>query len=465
MAAQADVVAPAATRPGRFAGIKSSSEQLRIKLYAALIALDVTMLAFVFVAANFVRFGEPLNEQGLDMLAVVLPIFLGIALNSRAYSLHTLQEPRYGALRVTQSLAFAVAAVIGVIFYLKVSTDFSRAVMAGATIGGLILLPASRMIFGHIVGRKLGWRFTNQVLLVDGVTVQPLSGEIVLFADDAQLAPSLSDPKLLERAGRLLKNCDRVIVACPAERRAAWSAMLKGAGVNVEIRAPELDRLGALGIARYGTDATLVVSQGPLGLSDRIVKRAFDLAVAVPAVIVVAPLLLTIAIAIKLDSPGPVFFRQPRVGLGNRMFRMYKFRSMRVDTLDTNGSQHTLIGDSRVTKVGDFLRRTSLDELPQLLNVLLGDMSIAGPRPHPLGALAGGSLFWEVDDRYWHRHAIKPGMTGLAQVRGFRGTTFRESDLINRLQADLEYLSGWTIWRDVGIVARTALVLTHRNAF
>lgn len=118
-----------------------------------------------------------------------------------------------------------------------------------------------------------------------------------------------------------------------------------------------------------------------------------------------------------------------------------------------------------MTRVGRFLRRTSIDELPQLLNVLKGDMSIVGPRPHALGSQAGDKLFWQVDHRYWQRHSLKPGITGLAQVRGFRGATETETDLSSRLQADLEYLDGWSILRDIQIIFATFGVLAHDRAY
>jgi lipopolysaccharide/colanic/teichoic acid biosynthesis glycosyltransferase len=175
--------------------------------------------------------------------------------------------------------------------------------------------------------------------------------------------------------------------------------------------------------------------------------------------------MILVAIAIKLDSPGPMFFRQDRVGRGNRIFKILKFRSMRTERADGAGARSASLDDDRITKVGRIIRRTSIDELPQLLNVLLGDMSLVGPRPHALGSLAGNRLFWEVDRQYWHRHALKPGITGLAQVRGFRGATVRDIDLRNRLEADLEYLNGWTLWRDIAILVGTVQVLVHKNAY
>lgn len=137
---------------------------------------------------------------------------------------------------------------------------------------------------------------------------------------------------------------------------------------------------------------------------------------------------------------------------------------MRSEQSDHAGRQFASRDDDRITRVGRFLRRTSIDELPQLLNVLEGDMSLVGPRPHALGSLAGDKLFWQVDHRYWLRDALKPGITGLAQVRGFRGATDCEEDLEQRLAADLEYLRDWSLWREIHILASTALVVTHRNA-
>ena len=138
---------------------------------------------------------------------------------------------------------------------------------------------------------------------------------------------------------------------------------------------------------------------------------------------------------------------------------------MRSDASDEAGSRSASRDDDRVTRVGRFIRGTSIDELPQLINVLKGEMSIVGPRPHALGSRAEEQLFWAIEERYFDRHAIKPGMTGLAQVRGYRGATHRLSDVTDRLHADLEYLDGWHIGRDIGIMIRTLGVLVHSNAF
>jgi len=207
------------------------------------------------------------------------------------------------------------------------------------------------------------------------------------------------------------------------------------------------------------------VSSGPLGMRARATKRLFDLALAGAAVIILSPLLLAVVLAIRLEDGGPVIFVQRRMGLGNRFFGMYKFRSMSQSQSDPDGMVSTGRQDARITRVGRFIRRTSIDELPQLFNVLAGDMSLVGPRPHAIGSQAGDKLFWEVDLRYWHRHSLKPGLSGLAQVRGYCGATDRESDLIHRLRSDLEYLEGWSLFRDIKILFLTLKVLVHDRAF
>jgi lipopolysaccharide/colanic/teichoic acid biosynthesis glycosyltransferase len=303
------------------------------------------------------------------------------------------------------------------------------------------------------------------VILVDGVPAFPTRGQIVLYADELELSPSINDPESFDRMGRLLANCDRVILATHPSRRAAWAGVLKCAGIAVELLTPELDSLGPLQLRQFGGRAAVLVATGPLGLRDRLLKRALDLLVALPALVLLSPLICGVAALIKLTSRGPVFFRQERVGGANRIFAVLKFRTMHADAADIEGARSASRNDERITALGRLLRRTSIDELPQLINVILGDMSLVGPRPHALGSTAGESLFWHADARYWERGMVKPGITGLAQIRGYRGATHTREDLVNRVQADLDYLSGWSIWRDVSILLRTVKVVAHQNAY
>jgi len=443
----------------------SSLAQLRLQSYITLLFIDVISIASGFVLANVVRFGEPLAPAGLQYIVDLEPVFLALTFTGGAYAVEVLQHPRTGIVRALRALALAAFAMLLGFFYTKTSTDMSRAVFGLGVVLAAVFATGARYMFGLSQGKRNGWKFLNEVLLVDGTVVLPPPTGTVLYAESAGLTPYGNDPDLADRVGQLLKGSDRIILACSSERRGLWLKMLKGVGVDVEVLTPELGHLGALGFRNTANGPAVLIAAGPLGLRDRIVKRTLDLIVAISLLIVLAPLLFVTAAAIKATSDGPVFFRQRRLGRGNHPFEVLKFRTMLIDACDSRGSTSASRTDCRVTRVGTVLRQTSIDELPQLLNVLRGDMSIVGPRPHALGSTAEDDVFWNIDDRYWQRGAVKPGITGLAQVRGLRGATGTRRDLTDRVQADLEYLANWSVWKDVGIMLQTARVLVHPNAF
>jgi len=184
-------------------------------------------------------------------------------------------------------------------------------------------------------------------------------------------------------------------------------------------------------------------------------KRLFDLVVASAALLFFAPLLITVAIAIKATSRGPVLFVQRRYGYRNRSFKIYKFRTMRMGAGDVRGVRQTVQGDSRVTRIGRILRKTSLDEIPQLLNVIKGDMSLVGPRPHVPGMLAAQLAYEDLVPYYFQRHSARPGITGLAQVNGCRGSTVEPNRAISRIDYDLHYIEKWSLSVDIMIIVRT----------
>ena len=444
---------------------RTSKHNVRVQLYAGLLLLDLLCIVAGFALGNLFRFGDPLDAAGLNMAVVLLPLFLIFGFNGGAYCIDVLRKPRVGIFRAVASLFAAVATILLIAFYLKTSAELSRLVTAMGTVFGVGLIVSGRVAYSSLVRRRLGASPVSELLIVDGVFYAGRPAMEMLDAQAIGLRPDSYDPLMIDRLGRHLDGIDRVVVACEPERRRRWAMLLKGANIEGEVLAPECDELDAVGIGSFHGHATLAVSCGPLDTRSRLMKRVLDLAVTVPVLLALAPLMLLVALAIRLDSPGPVFFTQSRMGRGNRLFSMLKFRSMRSELCDANGNRSTGRDDDRITRVGRFIRSTSIDELPQLLNVLKGDMSLVGPRPHALGSLAGTQLFWEVDQRYWHRHACKPGITGLAQIRGYRGATHESADLANRLHADLEYLSGWSIWRDVTILLRTFRVLVHKNAF
>lgn len=444
-------------------GSLSSRQALRYRYHAGLVVADASALAFSFMVAGLLRTTSAVGN-GFTLAFLLVPLTLLFALNNGSYSYQALADWRHGLGRVVVAAMQALAMVLLIAFTMQTSEQFSRLVFGV----GFVLTPIS-LTFGrwmmHRRTRKWRHGLLNKLVILDRCSMPMPDGVDVVEADAAGLRPDARDPMMLNRLGHVVRGADSVLVCCPAENRAGWAHLLKGTDVPSHVLIPEFDTLGGTTVGRFDGHATMQISTGVLDLRERFQKRALDLALTVPAIVFLTPVLLLVALAVKLDSRGPVLFRQQRLGRGNRLFELYKFRSMFVESSDAKGDTSTQRGDRRITRVGRFIRATSLDELPQLLNVLSGDMSLVGPRPHALGSLAGIELFWDVDQRYWHRHALKPGITGLAQVRGFRGATLQRDDLIHRLQADLEYFEGWSIWRDVGVLLSTFKVIVHRNAY
>ena len=324
---------------------------------------------------------------------------------------------------------------------------------------------AVRAIVAKSLERTIGPSLHNTLIIHAGGPAVRLDHAYYVGVEEHAITSDANDPTNLDRIGRFMENMDRVIISCPIEDRDDWAPVLRAAGVEGEFVSSELWRLGAVELRSEPGFTGIVVSARPLPASARMIKRSVDLALTSVALFLLAPLMLIVSMLIRLEDGGPVFFRQRRMGAGNRLFWIYKFRSMRTNLGDAEGTRSAARNDERTTRIGRFIRRTSIDELPQLFNVWRGDMSLVGPRPHALGSQAGEKLFWEIDGSYWDRHALKPGVTGLAQVRGFRGATESEKDLTDRLQADLEYISNWSLWLDLKIIIRTFGVLIHDSAY
>ncbi len=442
---------------------RSSLLQFRAVLY--LLIIDMASVLAGFVCATFIR-NAPDDSIGWLIFALALmPVYGLIASNIGAYKAINVQDPFRAIRRSLQALALAIGSVVLAIFYLKSGTAFARLTIGiGSALSALFITIARYGFTSHLTWLVGGNPYSTILLCDRGAPIPPGEFSMVMTAE-SYFDPEAHDPHMYDRLATLVACADRVVVTCAPEHRMAWARALRGANVQSEIIIPELREIAPLGLGPDRDLPSIIVAAGPLSLADRVVKRLFDISVASISLISLLPILIVSALAIRLNSPGPILFKQVRIGRGNQMFRMFKFRSMYVDTLDSVGHRSASRDDDRITKVGRFIRKTSIDELPQLLNVLKGDMSIVGPRPHAIGSRAADKLFWEVDQRYWDRHAAKPGLTGLAQVRGFRGATLVEEDLKNRLQADLEYLENWSIWRDIKIIFLTVRVLLHRNAF
>jgi polysaccharide biosynthesis protein PslA len=263
---------------------------------------------------------------------------------------------------------------------------------------------------------------------------------------------------------------DAIIVALPWSAEAAIRDVVQQfASSPVEIYvAPSLDGVAfsSRPVQSIGGVPMLRVGQRPLQGWSATVKRVEDVVAAGLMLVLSAPALLAIAAAVKLTSRGPVFFRQRRVGFNNQVFEVYKFRTMFEHMTDADANQQTRKGDPRVTRVGVMLRKTSLDELPQLLNVLKGDMSLIGPRPHALQTRACGRKLEDVAPDYPARHRVKPGITGWAQVNGYRGELDTIEKVVHRVKHDLYYIDNWSLAFDLRILWQTArLMISDRNAY
>ncbi len=262
---------------------------------------------------------------------------------------------------------------------------------------------------------------------------------------------------------------DEVLVALPWGAQARLMALLDKMRVipaNVRL-APDVIGHHFLdeGFDRLDGVPVYNIFRKPIGGWGAFLKRAEDLILGSAILLAVSPIILLTAIAVKLDSPGPLLFRQPRYGYNNKLIYVYKFRSMFHERRDENCEQQTTRHDPRVTRVGRIIRRTSIDELPQLFNVMLGDMSLVGPRPHAINTKAAGRLFEEVVREYAVRHKVKPGITGWAQVKGWRGETDTEEKIVRRVACDLYYMENWSLFLDIEILFRTVIAVVGKNAY
>ena len=446
--------------PGRW-----TAQTLRVVLYAASLGLDTMAIIGAFLLADWLAPTYWLPVPSLTILGTIVPLFVMFSISREAQSVESFRDFYLGLQRAVSALTAAFLVEIMLFFLTQLGGDISRLGFLGFFLVSGAFLLVSRALIQIAVKRWLGAGIVATLVLLDGASVEAEPGMTVINVGKDGLWPDLGKPDLVARLSDMSQGFDRIVVACDEAHHFAWSVFLQGSDVGGELVIGPEKSLGGVGIGRCSNRDTLIMSRGPLSLANRIQKRAFDLAVATLLVILLAPLMIIVGIAIVIDSDGPILFRQRRIGKGNRYFEILKFRSMRVEATDSDGRQSAARDDARVSRVGQIIRKTSIDELPQLLNVIRGDMSLVGPRPHPLGSLAGSQLFWDIDQHYWQRHSLRPGITGLAQIRGYRGATDNTADLENRLRCDLEYLSNWSMLLDMRIMLATFRVLVHEKAY
>ncbi|WP_027782077.1 MULTISPECIES: undecaprenyl-phosphate glucose phosphotransferase [Burkholderia] len=294
------------------------------------------------------------------------------------------------------------------------------------------------------------------------VGVYRTSGETVGLGDDA---PVLNDLASFASCARR-EHAEEIWIALPLDDDATARAVDEFRSDFVELRLmPDVSKHALFGsrVDEILGGPAISLAAPPLSRGALVLKAVFDRMFAAVVLIVLMPALLAIALVIKLSSPGPVLFTQQRRGADGRTFDIYKFRTMRAHAEQPGTVVQASRGDPRVTRIGALLRRTSLDELPQFVNVLLGDMSVVGPRPH---AVEHDAQYRTLVDGYIHRYRIKPGITGWAQVNGLRGATERVESMQSRVEYDLYYLRNWSFALDLRIIGATVLKgIVHPNAY
>lgn len=265
-------------------------------------------------------------------------------------------------------------------------------------------------------------------------------------------------------------DVDLIIVAIPMSAEERLLQILKRLwelpiDIRVSGQAAQL-KLSPSAYTYLGDLPLLSIFDRPLSSWNQFLKDVVDRLIALFAIVVLSPVMLAVAIAVKMESKGPAIFKQKRFGYNNQLIEVYKFRSMYTDKTDATASKLVTKNDPRVTKVGRIIRKTSLDELPQLFNVLTGQLSLVGPRPHATQAKAAGTLYDDVVEGYFARHKVKPGITGWAQINGWRGETDTHEKLEQRVKHDLDYIDRWSLGFDLYILAKTPLALLRsENAY
>jgi len=456
-------------------------------LEQVMLATDLLLVAGCWLLAYFIRFyvaGPPAFRDIPYLepyLLMLLPILVVWGIAFRAFDLY---RPRRIGSRLSEVADIAKASSVGALVLVTVMTfffreyDYSRVVIVYFWILSIAVVSFSRAAFreGLRVARRLGYN-QRYALVVGGgdlaagvvqrLRARPDTGIRILglVSDDKRAAAGASPLGGFADLRAVLDShqVDHVIVALPHEDYGRLGGLLEAIGdepVTIHV-VPDLGRFTSLrgGVEEFEGLPFVHLRESPLYGWNRVAKRIFDAVFSLAVVVLLSPVFLALAVAVKLTSPGPVLYGQERMGLDGQRFRMLKFRTMRMDAESETGPVWAPRGDTRRTPIGSFLRRFSLDELPQFVNVLRGEMSVVGPRPErPVFV----ERFRQTVPGYMLRHKVKSGVTGWAQVHGLRGNTSLET----RIEYDIEYIERWSFWLDLKIIGLTVVrVLFDRNAY
>lgn len=407
------------------------------------------------------------------------------------YQLSVIRRPLPQFMRLIGALLLVFALTMSAIFMLKLGDNYSRLWLTSFFAGTVASTIAGRLALVLYVRRLVqAGRLDRRTAIVGGgdaaeaflsaLAQEPHHGISICGVfddrDDVRSPPLVAGYPKLGNVDALVSfarhsKVDLIVFTLPVTAEARILDMLRKlcvlpTDIRLSAHASRL-RLRPRSYSYLGSVPVLDVMDRPIADWDIVLKWLFDKVVGSFALVLLSPVLVATAIAVKLDSKGPVLFRQKRYGFNNDLIEVFKFRSMYVDQADATAAKLVTKDDPRVTRVGRFIRKTSLDELPQLFNVVFkGNLSLVGPRPHAVHAKAESRLYDQVVDGYFARHKVKPGITGWAQINGWRGETDTEEKIQKRVEHDLYYIENWSVMLDMSILIATPFaLLKSENAY
>ncbi|MBN9057374.1 MAG: undecaprenyl-phosphate glucose phosphotransferase, partial [Rhizobiales bacterium] len=455
---------------------------LRLSEFAALVAIGYCIHA-LYVGMGMTALYASVLVGGAAIGVLLIQL-------ADAYQVPALRSPLRMTPRILAAWAIAFAAMSLVLFFFKSGDHYSRFWFAAWFAAGAVYLVVERQVIAYSIRRwaRNGTMERRAVIVGGGEPAKELIRTLEhqpendiricgIFDDrDERRSPSIiaGYPKLGNVAELVefarLARIDMLIISLPLSAETRILTLLKKLWVlPVDIRlaahAKGL-RFRPRSYSQVGSLPMLDIFDKPIADWDNVAKRIFDIFFSVVALVLLWPVLIGAAIAVKLSSPGPIIFKQKRHGFNNEIIEVYKFRSMYTHLSDPTARAAVTKGDPRVTRVGRFLRKSSIDELPQLFNVLKGELSLVGPRPHAIEAQSRDRKYVDVVDGYFARHRVKPGVTGWAQINGWRGEIDHDDKIRFRTEFDLYYIENWSLWLDLKILFLTPIrLLNTENAY
>jgi Undecaprenyl-phosphate glucose phosphotransferase len=431
-------------------------------------------LSYLLSAINPQIYPAPGWEAPALIIASALHFLAAGAL--RTYGSRTILDRRGAVRRLTLTLLTTLALFLVFTAATKTMQDYSRLwFFSWAFVSWLVIVTVRRVILAYAHRSLRNGACVNTSLSI-GIFCDPLSPREIARKTGGMTRVVLTQrlnylEELASLSDEIVRNqFDQVHISTRWEDAPNVLKNLDplshiSAEVVVLPHDPRV-KADAMEVGRLGERLSLCAIERPIHGWDLWLKRNEDIVIAASALALLSPIMLLIALLIRLESAGPILFRQKRAGFNGSVFELLKFRSMYHDKADSDALRQTSRNDPRVTRVGRIIRRTSFDELPQLINVLQGTMSIVGPRPHALQTRAEGERLDELVECYAARHRVKPGITGWAQVHGLRGELDRIDKLRSRVDHDMYYIDNWSIWLDIKIILRTLLLIVHdRHAY